>query len=263
MKKSFLIYALFAATLIGSASSCDSGGSNDPKIDKVYDSNGHLLSETSYKYENDEWTYCWKDEHTYDDKGNEASFSSFIYENDEWVKMHEHIYINGERKDTLETYDYDKYEYTYDENGNTLTRKVWELVDNEWVKTLDSIFINGEEKINYVIYFTNPVIDPEGNFLDYSYRDGYKIHSKHEYTYDENGNILTKLVSKFIDNEWRYSYKYQYTYDDKGNNAAIITFHYENKEWSYYEKREFTYDSNGNELSSVHYIWMNNEWVKA
>ncbi len=280
--------------------------SNNTFVDKtitIKDSNGNDLTSTYSKYINNEWvkitdskfynnerktiyninletdSYVSLEEYTYDEDGNFLTEKYSLYINDEWVKSREYIYINHERKNiysmslkTDGTFD-SKWEGTYDDEGNQLTAKTSRYINNDWVRTAEYKYINGETKAIFILY-----ISDEGTFI-----------FKDEYTYDDDGNLLSEIDSKYVNNEWlkvyesrrinnvvktiyqlkyandegTYDCKEEYTYDDNGNELTHTVFYFDSSNWDSNLKFEYTYDNNGNKLTEKRSEYISNEWVKT
>ena len=196
-------------------------------------------------------TFRSKYEYIYDDSGNLLTQADSKYENNAWV------------------YTY-KSEYTYNANGKKSTETYSRYINNEWIKIEKNIFINGKSKHIYLLY-----LNSDGTFR-----------SKYEYTYDEKGNELSFISSRYennvliktnefiyINGESKIIYsvsfnpdgtiesKDEYTYDEKGNKLTSTYSKYENNALVYINKDEYTYDANGNELTNTYSKYENNAWV--
>lgn len=105
-------------------------------------------------------------------------------------------------------------------------------------------------------------------------------------TCDTNGNILTKLLQIYANNEWVNSYQYSYSYDANGNvlirlyekweniyrvtntidvNGNIIfgigeNWYSDTDTWGNYAKATMTYDANGNLLTRLNQSWNYYGW---
>nr|MCR4898268.1 hypothetical protein [Acholeplasmatales bacterium] len=217
------------------------------KDETSYDENGNVLTWTETKYINGEWINDFKRECTYDENGNKLTCIDYKYINNDWVKICDIKTINGHMKTMLEINfnangEYEsKCVYTYDENGNELTEIKSKYSNNEWVEVSNCFYINGERKTTYYLSFNQ-----DGTF-----------NSKYEYAYDNSGNTLTSICSKYSNNEWTYYEKYEYTYDANGNKLTEIKSKYSNNDWANESKNEYTYDENNNLLTNFYYIYIN------
>ena len=170
----------------------------------------------------------------------------------------------------------------YNLEDNELSQKVF----NEIKKTLPNITYD-----EFLLYGRKIDVYSDHIVLEYSSirisiaLDG-TFRSKYEYTYDANGNQLTRIRSDYKNNEWiktnesiyingeaktifllcfnpddTFSSKYEYTYDEKGNELSYIRSVYENNAWVYTYKIEYTYDANGKKSTEAHSKYENNAWV--
>lgn len=83
------------------------------------------------------------------------------------------------------------------------------------------------------------------------------------YTYDDNGNILSCLEVKLINNEWVNDCRYICTYDSKGNRIVQLNEYWGFNKWIGACRLSYTYDYNGNELVRLTEKWINNVWVNS
>ncbi len=86
---------------------------------------------------------------------------------------------------------------------------------------------------------------------------------RYTYTYDSNGNKLTKLLQNWTNNAWVNSYKFTNTYDANGNMLTNLFEKWTNNAWVISSKSTNTYDANGNELTQLNEVWTNNAWVNS
>lgn len=251
---------------------------NPTKYEYTYDSNGNITNEFRYSYLNDEWIKTYdaifvdgikkekysisindgvlyiKNEYTYDENWNLVKVTDSEYKNDEWKKMSEYIFINGESKETFRRLEsYGSYgtaetisEYTYDESGNELSYICFVFINNEWVKITESRCIND-----------NPILK---DVYDLRFNQDGTFAQSFEYTYDENGNIISTTNIVYTNNE--IDYKRVDICDEKGKILTETYYNYENNTWVYSTKWEYTYDESGNKLSYTSFSFINNEWVK-
>ena len=86
---------------------------------------------------------------------------------------------------------------------------------------------------------------------------------RYTYTYDNNGNMLTRLTEIWTNNAWENSSRSTYTYDNNGNMLTQLKEQWTNNAWVNDWRYTSTYDNNGNELTWLSEIWTNNAWVNA
>jgi len=85
--------------------------------------------------------------------------------------------------------------------------------------------------------------------------------SRSTYTYDNNGNMLTRLTEIWTNNAWENSSRSTYTYDNNGNMLTELFERWTNNAWENSSRSTYTYDNNGNMLTQLKEQWTNNAWV--
>ena len=98
-----------------------------------------------------------------------------------------------------------------------------------------------------------------------AWRDGtWALYSgtKHEYTYDTNGNKTSDFYYVFSNGDWIVKWNAEYSYDANGNQTSYASYSWWNGESRGSEKTESTYDDNNNITSYTQYWWDwgNNDW---
>lgn len=174
-----------------------------------------------------------------------------------------------------------KHEYVYDKNGfiikETLTTEgddyygktsvtIIEYTNDEQGRVLKSVSVDEKGKANTKEY----TYDSDDRILKETWTESYGEYNNtyyiDEYTYDDNGNVLTNY-HKYHDSESTTTYKYvydkngnvlekksgdsvtKYAYDEKGNSTKIERYTKSAiSEWT-----ENTYDEKGNITKSVKY----------
>ncbi len=232
---------------------------------------------SSYIKLNLDYTFKVKEIRLKDTNGNFISEVMSNYINNEWIRVSEFKYYNGEKLRTYElvlnndgSINHETIN-NYDENGNRLSytwtafvnnsysskdesilsegknlyRTYYKYIDGEWVKTKKEIYINDEKYDLYLINF-----DRDGNFQN-----------RYEYTYDDQGNKLSEIYSKFNGTLWEYLEKKEYSYELDTNRVTTISYEYANNDWYYYSKTIETFDSNRNSILAIVLKYENNEWV--
>jgi len=308
MKKKKIILAMLAAVLSFSFASCDGNKevNNDKEIiennsnlkdddltKKVY--NEYLKSFSNIKYDefltnayrymaNGEYTYQYLDsdisvkiDGSFSSKriknNDEVIKSKFI--NNNWIEIEKtnvdssnishviySILLNSD--DSYNT----KYEYTYDDNWNKKESKTSKFIDNEWMKIEEGIYINNSYHTTFFLSLINDSFD-----------------SKREYTYDEEGNVLTDISSKYENGNWVLKTMQEFSYDDEGYKIRDKFSKNINDKWvklyeniyinneskplykayfntsGFTEAYEYAYDDAGNKLESKYYKYINNDWL--
>ena len=280
----------------------DSKNSYKSKFEYTYDNDGNMLFKTRSTYVNNDWIvlnkyqyinnkskeiytltlnsnnmYEVKEESTFDDSGNFLTYKISKYIDDEWVVIGESKAINNKSvtiykvKFNVVDNSFDsKTEYKYDDNGNETGRIGYIYQNNEWLLSGESTYINNKLYIFYKIY----------------YKEDNTFNSKEEYTYDNDGNMLTETNYRYLDNMWKESDKYtyvdgkqytvfeinwnsyfptkrdEYKYDDKGKLISFETSIMDNDTWKKTSKEEYTYDNDGYEILYVNSILVNDTWEK-
>lgn len=161
-------------------------GTYDSKDEYTDDAFGNEVTDAYIEFENDTWVYIYKNEYTYDKDRNKLTAKYSKYINRKWVVTKFEDYENNTRYSiNLKadgTYD-SKTEYTFLEDGATSTCTMYKYINNDWV----------------ILYFK----DYEHNTIytiDLNSDETYK--SKTEYTYDDNGVLLTVTNYVYVDGQW-------------------------------------------------------------
>ena len=205
--------------------------------DYSYDASGNLLEENHYNLEGNSRQHY---RYTYSDAGDLVLKEGFnqdgeiyqiiSYTYDENHHMVSYTFeLNGELNTTID--------YIYDDAGNLLeTRKY-----------------NHQYRQGALECIHMYTCDADGNTLidtTYNYTDAGKqyLYDTWEYTYDENGNVLTKIRT---DGEGSLLSRYRNTYDEDGRLLIQIIDH-EPEDDSDGLVAAFVYDENGNLLSETY-----------
>lgn len=220
---------------------------------------------------NNQWISSEKDEYIYDINGNltQEIWSEWDIPSSSWV---------GDWK----------YVYTYDASGNRdrETSYIWDNDINQWIA-------------NYKTDFTYDSYRNETDEIQYNWNEDlnqWDISTtyKHEYLYDNNGNITQKTDQALYVgfDQWFYTGKTQYTYNASGfqtleinynwdmiNNDWIFSYKYENSDdmtlsieynwdedinqWTNSYKYSYSFNANGDLVEEVDYEWdgVNNQWI--
>ena len=244
------------------------------KTEYTYDGDKRI-TETDLVYSEDGWKYTRKEEYTYDESDIRLDRTISKYVNNTWIVTDFEKYINrvitpiyNYRLDSEGTIIH-KDEYTYDSDWNLIVNNEYTLIDNSWLKTAEYRRINGDLK---VILWT-------------SFKDDDTFEEKEEYTYDDEGKLLSELHYFYYNNEWLKSLEKRYvdgkefelfsmyidegkpvnktekTYDDSGLEILDLIFNFKDGEWVNFRREEYTYDESGNCLTITYYDYIDGEWV--
>ncbi len=239
------------------------------KTESEYDLNGNILSQVESRYLNGEWVkikeskningkfirvyiasifddvLAYQATYTYDNDGNYLNKLELEYVNNEWIKIGEYVYIDGKEYCIYSlSLDYtSKYEYTYDSYGNTLTKVTSKFINNEWVKILEQNNINNNLETVYEILFNT-----DGTF-----------NLKKENIFDNDGNKLSKIDSKYLNGKWEKLTEYKYFNDAEKIIYRLVL----NPDNTYGYKVEKTYSNDGELTNEKFFDYINNTWIKT
>ncbi len=225
--------------------------------DEVYDSkdediynDGKLVERVSSNYKNYRWEEDKKEEYAFDETGNLSSVTTSIYLNVRWVKKQVLTFINGSNYETYilllnedKTFD-SQIETKYDSNGKKKSETISKFMNNKWEKTLEFVYINDFGLISLKVD-----TDENGTF-------------KEEHEFDENGNEIVYIYSKFINNNWwRTEERREYKYHPNGQYSFTAIIKY--KDNKYFSKEEIEQDKKGIVLNRINYEYVNSDWVQV
>lgn len=200
---------------------------------------------------------------------------------------------------------YGSTKYQYDENGNII-----EIIKYESTKAGDVVMSESTTKTQVTYTANNQLYQeilyakqPDSQWLlqtttTYTYNEKDLLaewiednedfaDTKMVYTYNDNNCLLTKIGSKWYEDEWELESKEEYTYDEHNNMKTYEIFVHENEEWkprykwldTYTDQGwletdtcykyinsyglhyidEYTYDADGNRLSLISTDYENDE----
>jgi hypothetical protein len=199
---------------------------NSYKSQGYYDNNGN---QTLYIYSNwnddsQSFVPSQKEEYTYDNDGNQIL--KIVY------------YWNDDSQSLVPSF---KQEHTYDENGNFTL-----FIQYNWNTETQSFDFN--YGVGVIEYY-----DDGKTKIEYDYQ--FKI----EYTYDNDGNQILKIVYVWNTESQSFvpSQKEEYTYDNDGNQILKIVYVWNTESQSFVpsQKEEYTYDNDGNQILKIVYVW--------
>ncbi len=245
----------------------------------IYDLQGNLLEENSQYYDFGFWVTKFQKAYTYDISGNKLSYLAKYWSDyfHSWITSESFVYTYDELGNLLT--EENKIQctltsYTYNAMGQILTiteanlqNEVW-IQKNQYTYTYNSmgqivliILANWQNGVWVQNDQTIYAFDDNGNLLTETTGTHYK-----KCTYDEQGNLLTKL-NAYWNNAW-LSYLNEnlttYTYDTQGNRLTEIR-----EVWDVNTNTlinnfatciTYTYDQQGNMLTKIKGIW-NEAWL--
>jgi len=142
----------------------------------------------------------------------------------------------------------------YDNSGNILEIKFESFEDGDWITDGKKLFLyddSGQMIKLYTLYFNY-----QQETLDTS--------DVTEYTYNENGQLLTERYSYFFENVWHKAWEEKSFYDETGKVFLINGFDFSEPDqtWQLSWKNEFTYNESGSILFDEFYVNPTN-WILA
>ena len=85
--------------------------------------------------------------------------------------------------------------------------------------------------------------------------------SKHIYSYDATGNMLTDLHLTWIDTtSVQNNERHSFSYDVNGNVLIDLREQWLNNIWENYTRCTYAYDANGNSISGKYEQWKHGKW---
>ncbi len=264
------------------------------RTDYHYNAAGQNDSIKVYKKSGTELVYSERTVNTFDSKGNKILSHTASYKDGKWVlKSMEKLDIlfddanrqilyaswscdadsiwKGVKKDTTK----------YSTSGKVLFHAVYEgWESNKWIGSLmveyaydDAENLTLEQRFDWVSgawkgnYRKEYAYDAQGRKTMTASYTGWDKNtsswigdSKEEKTFDENGEMTSKITSVWGGTGWRPVFRYLYTYDNSGREIEYGVQHYENGGWAYADK--YVKEYKGNTLVKNNaYMLVNGEWV--
>ena len=87
--------------------------------------------------------------------------------------------------------------------------------------------------------------------------------SQGTYAYDGDGNQLSFLHQTWDGSVWVSVNQYTHTYDGDGNRISSFGEYWDGSAWGNFYLYTYTYDGNGNRLSELEQSWDGNIWVNS
>ncbi|MGM9817228.1 MAG: Ig-like domain-containing protein [Lepagella sp.] len=209
----------------------DSKWQNRMRLKVILDDRGDLVMGYTDQGFEDQWNNNFLCFYTYDENHNmlTAEQATWYADQDQWFS-------------TM------KWENVYDENGNMLTQTYF----NRWMGSSD--WTKGSQ--------FSWEYDEAGNLTRYAismwsdYSGQYSPYIVYDYTYDENGNKLSEILTQY-DNP---SYYYIYTYDENNNMLSFTHQKWNGTDWYNYMLVDYTYDDQNRQTQAITQLWNNEQW---
>ena len=206
----------------------------------TYDEAGKLIREESYGNSRLSAPSSGKKEYTYDDDG---ILEKTVRYREDWLWEEDFYREDGTLRQRIEhIYGYEedfRQIFEYAEDGRVLTRR--DVRDGKDTGGKEYVYDDHGVLLQVINYaneetrqesVTNMRYDEKGNRIEYSFTDSEGIAKWYRYTYDEDGNMLTRRYSE--DPE---GFGYAWTYDEEGR---VIS-----QSVGYGPAVHWTYDANG------------------
>jgi hypothetical protein len=205
-----------------------------------YDDKSRRTDELWLKW--DKTNLAWKNNikihYTYDDADRLTMEADYSYSDGKWIGFY-------------------KEEKAFDENGN----QILYVFSQDWNDTLND-FIPMEKSVST---YTG---DKLSAFTFYSWMEspnaGDWVPSSHsEYTYNENGDILSQIntIWSIENNSWINHYKGNATYDDQGRQTRVDFYYWVSDAWLQDSKNEIIYDGLSHVTTSFTYMSETDTWL--
>lgn len=169
----------------------------------TYDEKGNLLT-SKVSRSGKLWEYTY----TYDSDGNELTGKVTLDGElrSEWSNTYENGNLVSEKNDS------DEYRYTYDDKGNQLTCDFYRDGEFVWNQTYtyDADGNCTSETSDGELKYESVYSEGGRHEIKKSYIQGYMVSRTTEYTYDDNGNELSKIIYNSdgeATDQWTSSYK--------------------------------------------------------
>lgn len=159
----------------------------DSTEERTYDEKGNLLTCTEHR-NGKVWEYTY----TYDSDGNKLTGQTLL--DGELRNAWENTYENGNL--VSEKNGSDEYRYTYDDMGNQLACDFYRDGEFVWNQTYtyDADGNCTSETSDGELKYESVYSDNGRHEIKKSYIQGYMVSRTTEYTYDELGNVLSKII---------------------------------------------------------------------
>ena len=264
------------------------------RTDYHYNAAGQNDSIKVYKKSGTELVYSERTVNTFDSKGNKILSHTASYKDGKWVlksmEKLEILFDDANRQILYATWSCDadsiwkgikKDTTKYSATDKVLFHAVYEgWENNKWVGSLmveyaydDADNLTLEQRFDWVSgawkgnYRNEYAYDEQGRkTMTASYTTWDKNtnswigDSKEEKTFNDNGDVTSKITFIWGGTGWRPVFRNVYTYDNSGREIEHGVQHYENGSWAYTDK--YVKEYKGNTLVKNNaYMLVNGEWV--
>jgi len=204
-----------------------------------YDTLCYLLkSKITYKLQNNEWVYRYKELLSYNSYDDIKNVEYLEWDNVTWKKAYK-----------------DEYTYNDDHLQLTQTQYIWGDISSQY--ELSNKIINEYDTSNYLMKVIYSRWDNNSN-------DWIKTR-RYFYERDQNGNILSDYYENKIDNEWSRDLKNNYTYTshDLLSTYVLTKWNYETNKWDDVYTYNYEYNNIQNivKYSFSHWDTSSNSWI--
>lgn len=197
---------------------------------------------------------------TYDINGNHESYLSQFWEEQTWINNYYFTYIynmDGYLLNSISHHSWNGIDW------EEVEKRIW--THDESYNLINVLMQDLEDNIWVDNYQINYTYDSNGNRLTKfnQFWDGsvwVNTSSKETYTYDSNGNLLTHIYQEWNGEDWANYRLYTYTYDTNGNQLTFLEQEWDGTYWVGNSRRAYTYDSNGNLITFLIEHWNDSIW---
>lgn len=248
----------------------------DYKNEFTYDSEGNLIQDISYGFEDSVWLNAEKKEYGYDANNNSILELNFYGNNDDWDSTYKKVMSydlnNNEIESVRSGYNngwvnMNKQEHDYNSNNNVIEYKdfYWDLDDSSW-------YIIGHQKISYTYDQNNNIIEEINYYLNED--STFVNNSKTEYVFDANNNLNEETSYEWEEDDslWIGTDKQVLNYNTSYSFEDLILPFLDNQSLLYFSNmlntfEVYSFDENSNSWylngqSSLHYNEQNTTNLK-
>lgn len=233
----------------------------ETKVTFTYDSMGRTTQMHMEDWYEGELEFDFHINYTYDANGDIAT-----------AEMEQHDPVNEISYISLFTYSYDHngiitsmliqakemdvyynaqhHLFDYDEQGNNthIAIQFWDEMEEEWESSIRMVTSFNEQ--------SQPLI-----ILIQGWEEDWINYEQTVFTYDEDGEVASKISQYHSGTEWNNSYKNEYGYDEQGNLLKDLSQRWEPSDWENEYQHNFEYDGNKNKISGMFERWEESYWM--